>query len=71
MNNREGIAYAELYDQGFHVGSGPIEKAADLMINRRCELRGMTGYRDTADGLCNLRTLHTNGPQRWQAFWPT
>lgn len=71
QSNRDGIGYADLYEQGIHIGSGPVEKAGDLVINRRCELRGMTWYRDTADGLCNLRTLRTNGPQRWQAFWPT
>ena len=69
LNNRDGIGYADLYEQGFHVGSGPIEKAADLIINRRCELRGMSWHRDTADGLCNLRALRFNGPSRWRAFW--
>lgn len=69
-NNRDGIGhYADLYDQGLHVGSGPIEKAADLIINRRCELRGMSWYRDTADGVCNLRALRFNGRARWRAFW--
>lgn len=69
LNNREGIRYADLHEQGLHVGSGPIEKAADLIINRRCELRGMSWYRDTADGVCNLRALRFNGPHRWHAFW--
>lgn len=69
-NNRDGIGhYADLDEQGLHVGSGPIEKAADLIINRRCELRGMTWYRDTADGICNLRALHFNGRSRWRQFW--
>lgn len=71
QNNRDGIGYADLYDQGFHIGSGPIEKAADLIINRRCELRGMSWYRDTADGICNLRTLRFNHPSRWKQFWDT
>jgi hypothetical protein len=75
LNNQDGIfhdglSYADLYEQGFHVGSGPIEKAADLIVNRRCELRGMTWYRDTADGICNLRALYLNDSQRWQDFWP-
>lgn len=69
LNNRDGIGYADLYEQGVHVGSGPIEKAADLIINRRCELRGMSWYRDTADGICNLRALRFNPAERWHAFW--
>jgi hypothetical protein len=66
-NQRDGIHYADLDAQGLHVGSGPIEKAADLIINRRCELRGMTWYHDTADGICHLRTIRFN--QRWREFW--
>ena len=68
-NNRDGIGYADLYEQGIHVGSGPIEKAADLIINRRCELRGMTWYRDSANAICNLRAIHLNGRTRWTKFW--
>lgn len=69
-NNRDGVVcYADLFEQGIHVGSGPIEKTADLIINRRCELRGMTWYPDTADGICNLRAIRFNHPDRWQAFW--
>ncbi len=67
--NRDGICYADLYEQGLHVGSGPIEKVADLIINRRCELRGMSWYPHTADGVCNLRTLYFNN--RWDVFWET
>jgi hypothetical protein len=70
-NNRHGIHYADLYEQGLYVGSGPVEKAADLIIDRRCELRGMSWYRDTADGVCNLRALRFNPPERWRAFWET
>lgn len=70
-NNRDGIGYASLFEHGFHIGSGPIEKAADLIINRRCELRGMSWNRETADGLCNLRSLRLNGSQGWRDFWPT
>jgi hypothetical protein len=70
LNNREGlVCYADFDEQGLHVGSGPVEKAADLIINRRCELRGMTWYPDTADGICNLRALRLNKPVRWQQFW--
>jgi hypothetical protein len=69
LNNRDGIGYADLHEQGIHVGSGPIEKAGDLIINRRCELRGMTWHRQTADGICNLRALRFNGRACWNDFW--
>ncbi|GAB4444414.1 MAG: hypothetical protein Kow00120_14080 [Anaerolineae bacterium] len=67
--NQDGIRYAELDARGIHVGSGPVEKAGDLIINRRCELRGMTWYRDSANAICNLRALRFNDPQRWADFW--
>jgi hypothetical protein len=69
QNNRDGIGYIDLFEQAIHIGSGPIEKAADLIINRRCELRGMSWYRQTANGVCNLRALRFNGDSRWNAFW--
>jgi hypothetical protein len=68
-NNRYGIGYAHLYEQGIHVASGPIEKAGDLVINRRCELRGMAWYRDSANAICNLRSFRLNGRKRWKQFW--
>ena len=71
QTNREGIHYADLHEQGIHIGSGPVEKAADLVINRRCELRGMSWYRDTADGICNLRARYLNDSSGWQEFWDT
>lgn len=55
-----GIRCAELCAQGFHVGSGLVEKAADLTSNRHCELRGMTWYRDSADAVFNLRALYAS-----------
>lgn len=69
QNNRDGIGYADLYEHGIHIGSGPIEKAADLIINRRCELRGMAWHRRSADGVCHLRALRFNGFSSWDAFW--
>ena len=37
QNNRDGIGYADLYEQGIHIGAGPIEKAAaDSGLLWRC-----------------------------------
>jgi hypothetical protein len=35
QNNRDGIGYINLFEQGSHVGCGSIEKAGDLIISRR------------------------------------
>ena len=71
LDNRSLIAYVDLFEAGIQVGSGPIEKAANLIINRRCELRGMTWYRDSANDISNLRAIYLNGCHRWAEFWPT
>jgi hypothetical protein len=71
LDNQSTMPYVDLFEAGIHVGSGPIEKAADLIINRRCELRGMTWYRDSANGISNLRAILLNGSQRWADFWAT
>jgi hypothetical protein len=39
LTDRAGlVCSADLAEQGIHCGFGPVEKAADLIINRRCEL---------------------------------
>jgi len=53
---------------GEHVGSGAVEKAGDLVVNRRFKgRRGMRWWRRSADGILALRILHLNGD--WDAYW--
>ncbi len=53
---------------GEHVGSGAVEKAGDLVVNRRFKgRRGMRWCRTNADGILALRILHLNGD--WDAYW--
>lgn len=55
---------------GEHVGSGAIEKAGDLAVNRRFKgHRGMRWWRDNVNASLTLRVLHLNGEwdSRWQA----
>jgi len=53
---------------GEHVGSGAVEKAGDLVVNRRFKgRRGMRWWRRSADGILALRILHLNGD--WHAYW--
>jgi len=53
---------------GEHVGSGAVEKAGDVVVNRRFKgRRGMRWGRNNADGILALRTLHLNGD--WDAHW--
>lgn len=53
---------------GEHVGSGAVEKAGDLAVNRRFKgHRGMRWWRQNADGILALRILHLN--HDWDAYW--
>lgn len=53
---------------GEHVGRGAVEKAGDLVINRRCKgRRGMRWGRPNADALASLRVLYLNGD--WDQHW--
>ncbi len=53
---------------GEHVGSGAVEKAGDIAVNRRFKgRRGMRWWRKNADGILALRILHLNGD--WDTYW--
>lgn len=53
---------------GERVGSGAVEKAGDVGVNRRFKgRRGMRWGRNNADSILALRTLHLNGD--WDAHW--
>lgn len=45
------------YDRPGHIGSGVVEKAADIIVARRMKRRGMTWSREGANNLIALR-LH-------------
>jgi hypothetical protein len=62
------IDYEAAKAQGEHLGSGAIEKAGDLAVNRRFKgHRGMRWWRKNADGILALRVIHLNGD--WDSYW--
>jgi hypothetical protein len=72
----EAIAYVEAQrtwlgdyqawqDAGYPVGSGLVERAVELVINRRLKRRGMRWRRDNADAVVALRVLTLNA--EWDA----
>lgn len=68
-NNAEWIGdYDQLRSEGYPVGSGSVEKAVDIVINRRLKCRrGMSWWRSNADGVVSLRTLMLNDD--WDTIW--
>jgi hypothetical protein len=65
-------SYEHWKDQGYPVGSGMIERAVALVINRRMKKRGMRWCRPNATAVVALRTDLLNEdwitPQRLRAF---
>ena len=65
-------SYALWRKQGYPVGSGMIERAVTLVINRRMKKRGMRWKRPNATAVVALRTDLLNDdwvtPQRLRAF---
>jgi len=65
-------SYEHWRKQGYPVGSGMIERAVALVINRRMKKRGMRWCRPNATAVVALRTDLLNEdwilPQRLRAF---
>lgn len=62
--------YAARRAAGQPIGSGAGEKAADVVVNRRCKgQRGMKWWRERADGVVALRVAQLNG--EWDQRLPT
>ncbi len=73
QHQREWIgSYEQWRRLGYPVGSGMIERAVSLVINRRMKKRGMRWCRDNATAVVALRTDLLNEdweiPQRLRAF---
>jgi hypothetical protein len=56
--------YQALKDEGCPIGSGLVERAVDLVINRRMKKRGMRWKRANADAVVSLRAETIN--QEWE-----
>ena len=70
-NNADWIGdYDRLRSEGYPVGSGAVEKAVDIVINRRLKgRRGMSWKRVCADQVVALRVLTLNND--WDSMWHT
>jgi hypothetical protein len=65
-------SYEDWRKQGYPVGSGMIERAVAIVINRRMKKRGMRWCRSNATAIVALRTDLLNDewstPQRLRAY---
>jgi hypothetical protein len=61
--------YQAWREAGYPIGSGLVERAVELVINRRLKRRGMRWRRPNADAVTALRVCRLNGD--WQARYPS
>lgn len=59
--------YRERRAQRQYIGSGPVEKANDLLVARRQKRRGMHWRPATSEALASLQALRLNGD--WDDYW--
>jgi hypothetical protein len=68
-NHVHRMDYPRYRQQGWQIGSGPIEAACKSVVAERLKCSGMRWGADGADSLCHLRALWLSEPKLWNAFW--
>jgi Uncharacterised protein family (UPF0236) len=60
-NNQKRITYKTFLEQGFLIGSGPIESAHRVVLQKRLKQSGQRWTQKGAQNVMNLRVLHQSG----------
>ena len=68
-NNVHRMDYPRYCDNGWQIGSGPVESACGTVVGDRLKGAGMRWGWDGADAVCHLRALYLSQPNQWEAFW--
>jgi len=68
-NNVHRMDYPRYRDNGWRIGSGPIEAACKTVIGTRMKGAGMRWKPPATDAVATLRAAYLSQPQRWEAFW--
>jgi hypothetical protein len=68
-NQRHRMDYPAYRAKGWQIGSGPVESACKLVINRRMNGAGMRWSHEGADAISHLRALYLSEHPLWDAFW--
>ncbi len=67
--NESLMRYAEFRENGWPIGSGPVEAACKVVVKQRLCRSGMRWSREGGQRILNLRSIVKSG--RWDAFWET
>jgi hypothetical protein len=68
-NQKHRMDYPYYIEQGWYIGSGPVESACKTVVSQRLKLAGMRWGEAGTDHLCHLRALLRSGSEQWDAFW--
>ncbi len=68
-NNVHRMNYPYYLEQGWQIGSGPIESACKTVVGQRLKLAGMRWREYGTDNVCHLRGLFKSEKDQWDAFW--
>jgi hypothetical protein len=68
-NNVHRMDYPHYLEQGWQIGSGPVESACKTVVGARLKLAGMRWGEDGTDSVCHLRALFKSSDGQWDAFW--
>lgn len=68
-NNVARMDYPRYRENGWRIGSGPIEAACKTVIGTRMKGTGMRWKPPATDAIASLRAAYLSQPQRWNAFW--
>jgi len=68
-NHVHKMDYPRYRENGWQIGSGPVEAACKSVVSERLKCSGMRWGRDGADAVCHLRALWLSEPDQWNSFW--
>jgi len=69
QNHQHRMDYPRYRNNGWQIGSGPVESACKAVVANRLKGSGMRWGQDGSDALCHLRALYLSQPGQWESFW--
>jgi hypothetical protein len=68
-NHEHKMNYPHYLNQGWPIGSGPVESACKTVVNNRLAGSGMRWGSAGSNALCHLRALFLSERNQWEAYW--
>lgn len=68
-NHVHKMDYPRYQQNGWQIGSGPVEAACKSVVAQRLKCSGMRWGADGADAVCHLRALWLSESDQWDTFW--